>query len=391
VQLNRFENSPIGKLIPISGTDGRLGRAYDHFAFVPDPLPNEVDLRQRTYKLLSEADRAVGGLNAKAQLLPNASLLVRPALTKEAVATSALEGTFAPLSDVLEAEYVSERKRSAEVLEIQNYVRAAAKGIELTQTLPICLKLVARLQKILVRRTRGDSNDAGRLRERQVCIGDEGAGIEESRYVPPPPGAVLSAGIDEWEKWVNAEDDLPLLVKAALAHYQFEALHPFSDGNGRLGRLIVTLQLMEAGVLDYPILNLSPWLEPRRSTYIDQLLEVSATGNFDPWVSFFAQAVKARALAATAAIQDLLEVRDEFQSAVRNDGAKGRVIDLAGDLIGFPVLDVGDAAKLLDVTYPAANSAVHRLVRLGILREVTGGTYGRIFRCERVYQILAEA
>jgi Fic family protein len=391
VQVDRFESSPIGKLVPISGTDVRLGQTYEHFAFVPDPLPATVDLTQRTYKLLSEADRAVGGLNAKAQLLPNPSLLVRPALTKEAVATSALEGTFAPLSDVLEAEYVSEGKRSAEVREIQNYVRAAHRGIELAKTLPICLNLIAQLQEILVHRTRGDSNDAGRLRERQVCIGNEGAGIEDSRYVPPPPGSTLTTGVDDWEKWVNAEDDLPLLVKAALAHYQFEALHPFSDGNGRLGRLIVTLQLMEAGVLDYPILNLSPWLEPRRTAYIDRLLEVSATGDFDPWISFFAQAVKARALAATSAIQQLLEVSTEFQSTVRQDGAKGRVIDLAGDLIGFPVLDVADAAKLLGVTYPAANSAVHRLVRLGILREVTGGTYGRIFRCERVYQILAEA
>jgi Fic family protein len=191
--------------------------------------------------------------------------------------------------------------------------------------------------------------------------------------------------------WLHAEDDLPLLVKAALSHYQFEALHPFSDGNGRLGRLIITLQLIDAGVLQHPILNLSPWFEPRREAYINHLLAVSATGSFDPWVAFFAQAVKARAEAATEAIRHLLEIREEFQDRLRQDGAKGIVIELAGDLIGYPILDVSLAAEMFSISYPAANTAINRLVRLGILRETTGGSYGRVFACDRVYQVIASA
>jgi Fic family protein len=389
VQLEAFQASPVGRLVPITGEDARVNRSFDHYAFVPEPLPSTVHLSQRTYKLLSEADRALGALNARILLLPNPGLLVRPALTKEAVATSALEGTFAPLSEVLEADYVDERKQSAEVREVQNYVRAARRGLELIQELPLCVRLITELQKILVQRTRGDMYDAGGLRQRQVCIGDRGQGIEDARFVPPPPGELLEQGVAQWESWINAEDDLPLLVKVALGHYQFETLHPFSDGNGRIGRLIITLQLIQAGVLEHPILNLSPWLEPRRPEYLDHLLRVSQSGEFDPWVAFFAEAVASRADAAAKTIAELLAVREEFQHRLRRDGAKGMVLDLAGNLIGYPVLDVGDAVRLHSVTYPAANAAIARLVKLSILREVTGKSYRRLFACDEVYQVMA--
>ena len=388
MQVDKFIDSHVGRLVPIKGHDGRLDQDFEHFAFVPNPLPATVALGQRTLKLLSEADRAVGALQAMTRLLPRPQLLVRPALTKEAVATSALEGTYAPLVDVLEADYVDDRKKSAEVREVQNYVRAAQQGLKLIKTLPICMRLASQLQATLVRGTRGDEYDAGQIRERQVCIGDRGLGIAESRFVPPPPGQDLQLGIQDWEKWINDDNDIPLLVKAALGHYQFETLHPFSDGNGRIGRLLVTLQLVDAQVIEYPILNLSPWLEPRREAYTDQLLEVSATGDFDPWVAFFAEAVKERALAASNTIDVLLKMRQEFSELLRNDGARGIAVDLAGDLIGYPVLAVTDAVDLYGVAYPTANSAVDRLVRLGLLREVTGGSYNRIFRCDRVLEAI---
>jgi Fic family protein len=391
VQVKRFQSSPIGHLLPIKGRDARLGRDYDHFAYVPDPLPDKVALSQSTYSLLSEADRALGGLNAKTELLPNPRLLVRPALTKEAVATSALEGTYAPLSDVLEADYLRAVVPSSEVREVRNYIAAATRSLDLIAVKPICVSMLCELQRILVRGTRGDIYDSGQLRDRQVCIGDEGLGIEDSRFVPPPPREPLRQGMDDWEKWINSEIEIPLLVKAALGHYQFETLHPFSDGNGRLGRLVITLQIMQARALKYPILNLSTWLEPRRTQYIDHLLNVSATGDFDPWVAFFAEAVKARSEAASDAISRLLTIRQEFTDELHRRGCRGSVVTLAGDLIGFPVLDVPQARDLLGVSYQAANAAVARLVDFGILREVTGGSYGRVFRCERVFQEIANA
>ena len=285
MDVSKFSSSPVGELQRIQGHDSYLDQDYDHFAFVPAPLPATVPLRPPTIKLMAEAERAVGRLDAAASRLTNPALLVRPALYREAVSTSALEGTYAPFLEVLEADYIEERKRSAEVQEVLNYVEAAERGLALIGEIPICLRLISELQALIVRGTRGDSWDAGRLRSGQVYIGERQLGIERARFVPPPHN-LLEGGVSDWERWFNADDDIPLLVRAALGHYQFEALHPFSDGNGRLGRLIVTLQLVQAGAVHYPVLNLSPWFEPRKDQYKDLLLAVSQTGDHDDWLQF---------------------------------------------------------------------------------------------------------
>jgi cell filamentation protein, protein adenylyltransferase len=180
--------------VPIFGADPVARRDFRHHAFVPHPLPTEITVAQRTHKLIGEAERALGALNARVSRLPNPGLLVQPSLTREAVATSALEGTYAPLAEVLEGQYVDDRERSAEVREVSNYVIAARRGLELIKEWPISLRVIAKLQAILVHRTRGDSYDSGELRKRIVCIGDRGNGIEESRFVPAPPGEELIKG-----------------------------------------------------------------------------------------------------------------------------------------------------------------------------------------------------
>lgn len=388
MDLGAFRGSPVGELVPISGHDPARDRSYQHMAFVPHPLPASLPLRERTYKAVTEADRAVGRLDEAAARLPNPALLVRPALRREAVSTSALEGTYAALSEVLEGDFAEERDLSAEVREVQNYVTAAERGLRLIQDRPISLNLIAELQRLIVRRTRGDGYDAGRLRDRQVYIGEVRSGIEEARFVPPPPGDVLVRGVSDWEKWINAEDDVPLLVKAALGHYQFETLHPFSDGNGRLGRLVVTLYLVYSGALRYPILNLSPWLEPRRDDYIGHLEAVSRTGDFDAWVQFFCGAVTAQAQDGVSRIDDLLGVRAFFLDVLKGAGARGVVLDIAEDLIGYPYITPSRAAQLHGVTYPPANNAIQRLAGLGILREITGANYGRMYVCDAVMRII---
>lgn len=390
MQVEDFRDSPIGDLVPISGYDARRQREYKHWAFVPRPLPAEPRVSMATYAMIGEADRALGALDARLGQLPNPRLLLRPVLTQEAVSTSALEGTYAPLADVLEANYVDDAKKSTEVREIQNYVAAALRGLELISQRPVCLSVLAELQSILVKKTRGDSHDAGRLRETQVVIGDRGRGIEDSRFIPPPPGLQLQDGVSEWEKWINLQEKVPLLVRVALGHYQFETLHPFSDGNGRIGRLAMTLQLIDAGALSFPVLNLSPWLEPRRDEYIDHLLQVSRTGNHDPWVQFFAEAVKARSDAACATIDKLMRFRADLGRQLREQNIRGRVLDVADDLIGYPVLAVSDIEKDYGVSYPTANSAVNKLVAAGALREITGGNYRRLYRCDPVMEIIRD-
>ncbi len=384
MDVTRFESSPMGHVQPISGTDAFLDRPYSHYAFIPEPLPPQLTMSQRSIKLLSEAERALGRLDAASGRLPNPRLLVRPTLYREAVSTSALEGTYALLQDVLESDYVDDVSRSREVQEVRNYVEAAAAGLEMIKAKPICVSILKDLQAILVKGTRGDSFDAGSLRTVQVYIGERHRGIEASRFVPPPPGDALIEGMSDWEKWINADNDIPLLVKAALGHYQFETLHPFSDGNGRLGRLVVVLQLVYNEALTYPILNISPWLEERKDEYKDHLLRVSETGDPDPWLQFFFLAVRHQADDAVARIERIVQIRNRMRGALRDAKARGVVLEIVDDLIGYPVITVSEAAGLHGVTFPPANSAIQKLVELGFLTEITGGNYNRIFLCREI-------
>jgi Fic family protein len=191
-----------------------------------------------------------------------------------------------------------------------------------------------------------------------------------------------------WEKWINTELAVPLLAKIAMAHYQFETLHPFSDGNGRLGRLVITLQLMEAGAIAHPILNLSPWLEPRKDEYKNLLLALSSTGDPDPWIAFFCQGVAAQARDSRRRIEALVAFRDDLIARLRSENAKGVVLQLAETLIGYPLITPSEVANLFGVTYPPANAAVGRLERMGVLTETTGRSYGRVYACPEVLRIV---
>lgn len=383
MDIERFASSPVGRLTPIHGWDSSLNQAYDHFAFVPNDLPTEIPLSQSTVQVMGEADRALGALNARIRLLPNPQLLVRPALKKEAQDTSALEGTYAHLEDILKAGYIDPPKRSSEVREVLNYVDAATTAFELIKTLPISRRLLEPIQKTLVAGTRGDGFDAGRLRERQVFIGDEGSPVEEARFIPPPP-AELDLGFSAWERWLNSEDTLPLLAKVAMSHYQFETLHPFSDGNGRLGRLIITLQLMDAEELEYPILNLSSWFEPRRTQYIDALRAVSISGDFDVWIRMFATAVRDSSRVSLGTIDSLLEYRDSVVQLAEASGIRGITADVADVIIGSPVITIKEFAEAKNVAYGTAKAYVGKLEQLGVLSEITGGDYGRVFYAREV-------
>ncbi|MCB2177479.1 MAG: Fic family protein [Actinomycetales bacterium] len=384
-----FSESPTGRVVPIKVTDAR-GSVHEHIAYIPNPLPDDLVLASKTYKIVAEAERAIGRLDASAGRLPRPDLLIRPTLYKEAVSTSALEGTYAPLFDVLEADYIEERRQSSEVREIRNYAQAANEGVGLIAHEPLRFNLIKRLQAILVRGTRGDSYGAGSLRSTYVFIGERRTGLTGARFVPPPPGPELTKGVDDWDKWINREDDIPLLVRVALAHYQFETLHPFTDGNGRIGRLVAVLQLIDRGALRYPILNLSPYLEPNKEEYKDLLLEVSRTGDFDRWVQFFAQGAKDQAVRACERIDKLVAFRTEMVERLRAERARGIVLELIEDLIGWPVITPTQASRMHNVTYPPANNAIQKLVDLGYLEEVTGRSYGRVFACRRVLEIVDE-
>jgi Fic family protein len=388
MNLEALASSPVGSLVTIRGVDARDGKDYEHKAFLPANLPASMSLLPETYKAVVEASAAVARLDQAAFLLPNPGLLARPAIRREAVSTSALEGTYAAFTDVLEAELLDERDQSAAVAEVRNYVVAAEAAYEWIKKYPISIGCLEQLQEVLVKGTRGDTADAGSVRSIQVCIGGGGRSIQDARFVPPPPGDQLRAGLEAWERWINTEDDYPLVVKMALGHYQFETLHPFNDGNGRLGRLVCVLQLAHRGELRVPVLNLSPWLERYRQDYQDHLLRCSVTGEFDAWISFFCEAVRTQASHAVERIEALLAWKNDAVLRLNEARVRGVAVTITEELIGYPLITPTLAAQRHVVSYPAANTAIGRLEKLGILRERTGKQYARMFEAPEVLRII---
>jgi len=281
-----------------------------------------------------------------------------------------LEGTFAPFETVLASEPEERRGLPVEVREVLNYVVAAEEGFAWVDERPITVGVIERLQATLVANTPSELRDAGRVREQQVVIGARGTPIEESRYVPPPPGDQLRAGLEDWLVWLREPPtDLAPVARAALAHYQFEALHPFSDGNGRIGRLLIAMQLMQDQILREPILVVSPWFEARRFEYQDQLLALSQTGKWDHWVTFFATGVEASADTTRTRVESLLAWRTKVLEKVREAGVSGVAERVAGELIGAPIVRAPQIARAHGVSPQGAMLALRRLAELGILRE----------------------
>ena len=388
MNLAKLGSSPLGDLLPISGTDVRTGHEWSHFAYAAHPLPSQPILSLAAVNLSAQAAMAVARLDQAVSQLPNPQILVRPILRREAASTSALEGTYASFDEVLVADFLEDQQLSSEQREIRNYVQATELAVTLLETYPISRKIAGLIQQTIVRGTDGDSYDAGDLRKRQVAIGPKNRPIHEARFVPCPPGALLVEGFSEWERWVNAENHVPIVAKMAMAHYQFETLHPFADGNGRLGRLIAILQLMQEGILRWPVLNLAPWLEAHRNEYQDGLLLLSETGDFDAWICFFAEAVRVQAVEGVIKIAALLTLKDTMIEELRKQGVRGSALEIAANLIGYPIIDVPTAKLMVNRTFEAANSAVSRLVTLGILREITGKRHNRLFICDRAFRMI---
>jgi Fic family protein len=390
MDLDALQGSPIGQLIPITGTDGRTGQNYDYFAYLAAPLPEAVELTGGTWTIVAHAEASLARLDQAARQVPNPALLRDTALRREALSTSALEGTFAPFVEVLEPDLDERSQLSLAVLEILNYVVAAQHGFAWIEERPLTAGLMGDLQRVLVQGTPGEHSDAGGLRDRQVFIGPQDTPIKEARFVPAPHGDQLRTAFDDWIRWVEStERVLPPVVQAALAHYQFETLHPYSDGNGRIGRLAIVLQLMRLGVLKHPILVVSPWFEARRTEYQDALLHLSRTGDWDRWVQFFATGVDAAARTTHERIDGLLTWQEQTLDQLRAANVSGLAGRVAGDLIGGPILRANQVAVRYGVSHQGAMNALRKLADLDVL--TTQSSRGRItFRAEEVIRLLGQ-
>ncbi len=352
-------------------------------AFVPAPLPPDPPIRieGRLQQALSRADRALGRLDGSITTLPNPDLFVMMYVRKEAVLSSQIEGTQSSLQDLLAAEArIFSDTRPRDVEEVINHVRAMNHGLPRLRDLPVSIRLIREIHAILLRNVRGRHAAPGELRRTQNWLGPAGCTLSEATFVPPPAHLVPKL-LGEWEAFLHRDDDLPVLVKVGLAHAQFETIYPFLDGNGRLGRLLVTFLLAERGLLQKPVLYLSDYFKRFRQDYYDRLQETRDQGDWESWLVFFLDGVAQVSQQATETARKILELREEHRRAVLEGlGRAARSgLKLLEYLYERPIVSVNEAMQALGLTYAAANRLVGRLVALGILAEITGQARNRRF------------
>lgn len=371
-----------------SSPAGRWERSLEGYeTFVPAPLPRRLEMDPSLVYLLDAASRSVSLLAGIGETLPNPHLLIQPFIHHEAVLSSRIEGTQASLSDLFIYEASERRRDSAgDTREVANYVQALEHGLKRLDELPLSVRLMNEMHARLLEGVRGEDKLPGQLRNRQVWIGERGTTVEEARFVPPPASAVPGL-LADLERFLNDESrHMPPLVQAALMHYQFETIHPYTDGNGRVGRLLIVLFLCAKGVLRTPLLYLSAYFDHLRSDYYDQLLRVSQTGEWDPWLRFFLRGMDLQARDAAARSRRLRQLHESYRTRLQGVRS-GNAYRLLDELLMSPVFTAPRAAKVLHVTPVAARKLLERLVTLGILVELESTRPRLYFARELVAEI----
>ncbi len=363
-------------------------------AFVPAPLPPTpaVVIDGELQRLLSEADRALGRLDGSVQTLPNPDLFVYMYVRKEAVLSSQIEGTQSSLQDLLAAEaHVADDHRPKDVAEVVNYVRAMRHGLARLADLPVSVRLIREIHAELLRGVRGSRLTPGELRQSQNWIGPGGCTLAEATFVPPPAHEVPAA-LGALETFLHQHDNVPLLVKIGLAHAQFETIHPFLDGNGRVGRLLITFLLCERDALRKPVLYLSHYFKRQKLAYYERLQAVRDDGDFEGWLRFFLRGVADVSVQAADTARRILELREEHRRLLtdRLGRAAGNGHRVLERLYERPVLSVKDVQMLLGTTFAGANQIVQRLASLGVIREMTGQARHRRFRYDAYVRLFEE-
>lgn len=357
-------------------------------AFVPDPLPPETPWTPELVRALSDADRTIGRLAGEGGRLPNPHLLIRPFVRREAVLSSRIEGTQATLGELLAAEAGAAVERSpADLREVANYVVALEYGIKRLKKLPLSLGLLRELHQKLMAGVRGNYATPGEFRRSQNWIGPPGSTLANAVYVPPPP-TELMACLGDWEKFLH-DRSLPALVQIAMIHSQFEAIHPFLDGNGRVGRLLITLFLVEREILPTPLLYLSAFFEATRRDYYERLRGVTERGEWSEWLQYFLNGVARQAEDALGRAERINGHLAEWRVAAA--GTSSRVpLALVDQLAANPFLTIKGAARRLDVAFTTAQRAVAKLEQLGIVREVSQAKRDRVYCAKALMDILEE-
>lgn len=368
---------------------GRLVKCPGGYeAFVPNPLPSELEMTPRLVRAMSEADRLVGQLAGEGRTLPNPHLLMRPFVTQEAVLSSRIEGTQATLGELLASDAGAAVERSPDDLrEVGNYVAALEHGMSRLESLPLSLRLIRELHEKLMRGVRGDHATPGEFRRSQNWIGPPGCTLNNASFVPPPVEMLMDC-LGQWEDFLH-DHSLPPLIQVGMLHYQFEAIHPFLDGNGRVGRLLITLFLIERGILPTPLLYLSAFFEASRSDYYDRLSAVSHRAAWGDWLEYFLNGVARMSADALGRAERINGLLTRWRGEVA--GSTSKTVSMLVDLLAEnPFWTIKRAAERLSVAYTTAQRAIERLQSLGVLEQTDDAQRGRVYCAKQLMAILDE-
>lgn len=360
-------------------------------AFIPKNLPPEPDIEydDELLSLLSKADRNLARLDGIITVLPNPDLFIAMYVKKEALLSSQIEGTQVSLEGVLEFESDLKPKEDInEIKEVVNYIKALNYGIERLNDLPICLRLIKEIHRVLLEETRGANRNPGEFRIRQNYIAPPGATINEAIFVPPPPNMVITV-MEELEKFFYS-NSIPPLVKIALIHAQFETIHPFLDGNGRIGRLLITFYLFWKKILSKPLLYLSYYLKKNRAEYYDLLMKVRMDGDWESWIKFFLKGVSETSEGAANTVREIIKLKEDLRTKLYEKAASVSAIKLLDILFDKPMISIKEVSERLNISKVAANSLIKLFVGLDILREVTGKERYKRYIFSNFVEIIAE-
>lgn len=357
-----YEKTPFGEVRSVPGKGYR--------AYYPNPLPKSIDMAHDTVMRLADAEAALGRLAGAGRLLPNPHLLIRPYLLKEALSSARIEGTQASLLGVLEAE-AEAQKNDPDIEEVLNYMDAMEEGLTRLSNLPFSLRLVRNMHAVLLRGVRGRERQPGEVRVSQNWIGPLGSTLETASFVPPPPGE-LAALLSDWERFVHENRTISVLVQSGLLHYQFETIHPFLDGNGRMGRLLIVFHLVLRERLPQPLLYLSSYFERRRDDYYTGLQEVRERGDMNAWLRFYLEGVETQANDAVRRAERLIDLREKYRARVM-ESTRGQAVILVDSLIANPIVNAHRVEARLGVKRPTSLRMLGLLEELEILTEIRPG------------------
>jgi len=376
-----FQASTAG--VPIKTDSG-------YWAFLPAPLPPVIDWSPRLISTLSEADRALARLDEIGKNFLNAHILAKPFVRREAVLSSRIEGTRASLLDLynFEATQFSFLPPGSDVREVHNYVRALDYGLERLPNLPVSQRLIREIHKLLMEDVRGEHWTPGEFRRSQNWIGPPGSTINSATYVPPPVEEMYTT-LNQLEIFIHSPSDLPVLIRIGLIHYQFEAIHPFLDGNGRVGRLLIILLLCEWGLLSQPILYPSEYFDIHRPEYYQRLLFVSQRGDWEGWLQFFLTGLYDGAADASQHVQRLQSLRLRYKNMISNERTADQLMMVIDYLFGQPVTSIRQIQAGVNLSdHKTAKRYIDKLTGYGIVREITGRVRNKVYKAEEILRAI---